>query len=49
MMFVRNVDLECRDLKQCCEGDKVMCGVMLLRTILSSILERWQRRYGLGI
>ena len=42
--FVRRVDVECCDLKPCCEGDRLMCGVMLFTTSLSSILEGLQRR-----
>ena len=38
MRFVRRVDVEC------CKGDQLMCGVMLFRTSLSSILEGLQRR-----
>ena len=44
MRFVTRVDAECCDLKPCCEGDKFMCGVMLFRTSLSSILEGLQRK-----
>ena len=37
--WVRSVDVECWDLKPCCEGESEICGEMLLRTNLSSILE----------
>ena len=37
--WVRRVDVECWDLKPCCEGDSGICGEMLFRTNLSSILE----------
>ena len=37
MRFVRWVDVEC------CEGDKLMCGVMMFRTSLSNILELLQK------
>lgn len=39
VMFVSSVDVECCGLKPCCEGDSVMCGVMLFRTSLSSIFD----------
>ena len=44
VIFVSWVNVERCDLKPCCEGDKLMCGVMLFRTSLSSILEGLQRR-----
>ena len=43
VMFVRRDVVECWGLKPCWEGDRGMCGVMLLRTSLSSILEGVQR------
>ena len=47
MRFVSRVDVECCDLKPCCEGDNLMCGVMLFRTSLSSISEGLQKEgYG---
>ena len=42
--WVRRVDVECSDLKPCCEGESGICGVMLLRTNLSSILEGVQSK-----
>ena len=39
VMFVRSVEVECWGLKPCWEGDRGKCGVMLLSTSLSSILE----------
>ena len=41
---VRSVDVECKDLKPCWEGERGMCGVMFVRTSLSSILAGLQRR-----
>ena len=44
VMSVRSVAVECCDLKPCCVGDSGMCGEMLLRTSLSSILEGVQSK-----
>ena len=44
VMFVSRDVVECWGLKPCWEGDRGMCGVMLFRTSLSSILEGVQRR-----
>ena len=40
------VDVECCDLKLCCEGDKLMCEVMLFRTSVSSIIDRVGKNVG---
>jgi len=42
-MFVSRVDVECWDLKPCCEGASGICADMLFRTSLSSILLGLQR------
>ena len=44
VMLVSRDVVECWGLKPCWEGDRGMCGVMLFRTSLSSILEGVQRR-----
>ena len=44
VMFVRRVVVECWGLKPCWEGERGMCGVMLFRTSLSSILEGVQSK-----
>ena len=43
VMFVRSDVVECWGLKPCWEGERGMCGVMLFKTSLSSILEGVQR------
>ena len=41
---VRSVVVEWKVLKPCCVGERGMCGVMFVRTSLSSILTGLQRR-----
>ena len=43
MRVVSSVDVECCGLKPCWASDKGMCGLMLFRTSLSSILDGVQR------
>ena len=43
VMFVSNVDVECCGLKPCWASERGMCGLMLFRTSLSSILDGVQR------
>jgi len=40
----RRVDVEWRDRKPCCEGEREIKGEILLRTSLSKILDRLERR-----
>jgi len=41
---VRSVEVEWWALKPCCVGERGMCGVMFVRTSLSSILRGLHRR-----